>query len=266
SAVIVGATKGKILLIHIAASSNHSCATKTDKTITCWGASVGAPPSGPFAQLTTGRDFTCGLTAGGAVSCAGTTNASGQLDAPNGMFVQIAAGFAHACARPLTGAITCWGDNQFGQRAPPSSFYSDVSAGGNRRCLVDFDGHVECVGEKILGTDRPASLISSVAVGPTVSCGIARTGGALECWDGSGHQLGPLGGSFAHVAVGGDQVCGVTTANELKCWDLTGTPRVDTPSGLFWEVAVGDSHACAVLMSGVAVCWGNNASLQSTPP
>ena len=58
----------------ITAGSNHSCALRTDATITCWG-----------------------------------SNNHGRADAPTGQYTAITAGRGHSCALRTDGAVTCWG-------------------------------------------------------------------------------------------------------------------------------------------------------------
>ena len=95
-----------------APASLHTCALKSDGTVTCWG-------EGFFGQTTVPSGLT-GVT-------------------------QISAGNIHTCARKGDGTATCWGDPA---TVPPGlSGVTQISAGGQGTCAAKDDGTAFCWGD-----------------------------------------------------------------------------------------------------------------------
>ena len=122
----------------VALGYDHSCARKTDGTVSCWGSSYGGAPSAtPLAtsiagltsvsSLTAGERETCVLHVDGSVACWGsnyegdlgdgtTTDSSTPVAVPGLSGVgALAAGQFFACARLTDGTARCWGSNYDGQ-------------------------------------------------------------------------------------------------------------------------------------------------------
>ena len=100
----------------------HSCAIRTDGTLTCWGddssGQLDGIPDGEFVSVSAGATHTCAIRTDGTLACWGD-DSSGQLDGiPDGEFVSVSAGGAHTCAVRTTGESVCWGDNSHGQSRP----------------------------------------------------------------------------------------------------------------------------------------------------
>ena len=68
----------------VSAGANHTCATKADGTITCWGAN----------------------------HTANRLDESGQTDAPAGTFKSVSAGSYYTCALKTDGTTVCWGNGK----------------------------------------------------------------------------------------------------------------------------------------------------------
>lgn len=145
-----------------AGDSSHTCGLTAGGQAYCWGdnafgqlgnGTTGAPSATPvavsgglsFTQISAGRDYTCALTAGGAIWCWGrnnyaqlgngpfSTGDATRLSAvpaqvvstpvienpslpPSGplTFTSVSAGRRHACATASDGNSYCWGGNIFG--------------------------------------------------------------------------------------------------------------------------------------------------------
>ena len=153
-----------------------------------------------FAELTAGRDHTCGLTAEGLAYCWGS-NEYGQLgDGAGGpgvrqvhplpvtggrSFSMLAAGSHHTCGLTASGALLCWGRNNRGQLGDGLQADHDVP-------------------KLIAGSDVYVALTA----GLDHTC--ARSASAVDCW---GRNVG----------------------NVLGNWTISSTPRqVSTAGGLTW--------------------------------
>ncbi|MSR89488.1 hypothetical protein EXS53_00915, partial [Patescibacteria group bacterium] len=124
------------------AGGAHSCATKTDGTVWCWGYNG-------QGQLGTGN----------------TTNSLIPKVVP--YFVGVASvsvGTGHSCATKTDGTLWCWGDNEWGQLGTGNTTKSlipkvipyfvkvaSVSAGGNHSCATKTDGTLWCWGDNEWG-------------------------------------------------------------------------------------------------------------------
>ena len=86
--------------------------------------SVSSPP---FAAVSAGTDYTCGITAAGAAYCWGdnslaelgdgttTERLTPVLVAGGVSFAQVSAGLGHTCGVTAAGAAYCWGANEDGE-------------------------------------------------------------------------------------------------------------------------------------------------------
>jgi alpha-tubulin suppressor-like RCC1 family protein len=131
----------------VAAGGAHTCATRSDTSLWCWGdgfvgelgigsatnedtpQQVTTPAATGWATVSPGENFTCGTRAGGTLWCWGF-NGSGRLgigSGPNKSVPQqvaksattpwatVSAGGDHACATRTNRTLWCWGNNAFGQ-------------------------------------------------------------------------------------------------------------------------------------------------------
>jgi alpha-tubulin suppressor-like RCC1 family protein len=220
---------------------NHTCAIKSDRTLSCWGYNYSGqlgdgkkvPQSAtPIAvagvsdvvQVSGGIVFTCAVITGGGVKCWGD-NGHGQLG--NGTnaattsivdvkglsdAVEIAVGSYHACALRSGGTVSCWGMNTAGQLG-----------NGNTK-------------DAYTPTDVGVTQGMHITAGFNFSCAV-KTTGQIMCW--GGNDYGQLGNGTS------------TTAP-------TPTPAVVTGIADAVSIGAGTNHACAVRKSGVVACWGLN--------
>ncbi len=229
----------------------HSCVTRTDGSVACWGRNeagqlgidgVGLSPQlqlstfeSPAIEVTAAMEHTCAVLSDGGVICWGTGR-NGAIDGiapedpqqapalpptrvPGVVSATSVRLSAHASCALLEGdRFACWGRNFSGELM--------VSDGGSGP--VQSGPHL----------DTP---IEGFAMGGSSGC--MWSGEALACWGSNSRgQLGsgPVGGSTAE-------------------------PREVAVSSPPLEVAVGRQHACAIVLDGSAVeCWGDNLNAQVT--
>jgi alpha-tubulin suppressor-like RCC1 family protein len=194
----------------------------------CWGLVAGTvtttpttPPDGPYANVTAGDNFVCGV-AGATRICWGD-NTSGQIGdgtsgpmakppefLDNGMIQRVVAAGLHACALHPDESVSCWGSNALGESARPATMAEptphDIGLGG----------------------------CSAIAVASRYACALCA--GMPFCWGTNGN--GELGR-------------GVTSPPD-------DTPaQVNVPPGLtFKDIVAGETRACALEQSGELFCWG----------
>jgi alpha-tubulin suppressor-like RCC1 family protein len=244
-AVVPGLESGVTVL---AAGLSHNCGATASGQVWCWGAdgsgqlgigtttSAGRPwpvvalSGQTMSGVSSGSNYVCGYTAGGALYCWGLNNSGnlGVAGATYGSFslplavtglssgtTQVSAG-THTCA-VVNGAAFCWGRNDVGQ------------LGNGTRITADTPSPVSGL----------VSGVSEVAVTPGAdqdhTCAIVN-GGAF-CW--GGNFVGQLGNGESGV------VDGVTTPQAV----------VGLSSGVS-DIAAGGYHSCAVV-NGAALCWGS---------
>jgi alpha-tubulin suppressor-like RCC1 family protein len=125
-------------------SYSHSCGTKVDGTLWCWGNNAyGQLGDGTDTSRTTptyvdagttwtsvsaGGVHSCGITDGGTAWCWGQNYPNGQLgdgttdDKWTPTYVDagmtwgnVSAGYSHTCGTKVDGTLWCWGQNLYGQ-------------------------------------------------------------------------------------------------------------------------------------------------------
>jgi alpha-tubulin suppressor-like RCC1 family protein len=176
-----------------------------------------------IATVTTGEDFTCGLTSDGTAYCWGD-DAYGELGSPGPSvmtpvlvssvlrFTTLSTGGEgyHTCGLTADSLTYCWGENSSGQLGNPSApgpypaqvvgglRFSALTAGGYHTCGITAAGVAYCWGDNTwgeLGTGSGGSssvpaLVSgglrflSISAGYDYTCGVALTGD--YCWGSNG--------------------------------------------------------------------------------
>jgi alpha-tubulin suppressor-like RCC1 family protein len=258
-------------------------------------------PVGPWASVSVGGSFACGMTASDMRAyCWGENNAgqlgTGSADGPEDCgapcsthpvavtgdlrFASVSAGGAHACGLTTEGAAYCWGSNSRGQlgtstsescssepcstrpvRVSSNLTWSSITAGGQHTCALTQAGDAYCWGWNFSG----------------------QLGNGASSMTGSVSEPGPVrvvgGFTFELLSAGGAHTCGLTTDGRGFCWGLGRTGALGTREGEVigggWvvrpaAVAGGhtfatisaDGHSCGVTTNGRAYCWGSNASNQ----
>lgn len=283
----------------LVAGDQHVCAIGIDSSTYCWGYNLqGQLGNGtnddrsqptlvqtdrPFASLTAGRYFTCGLSDGEA-SCWGD-NSAGQLgngesggggsDADSPVPVQVvtdlrftalASGQLHVCGLTADAEVHCWGAGSSGQ-------LGSASTPGGQAVPVR--------------AELDAGIASLATGSDSNMCGLTGDGAAW-CWGSNAFgQLGTgdkynnsqpvpqaVGGGlvFEYLGLGAAFVCGLEPGGAVACWgsnsagqlgdgtteERLGPVPVDTDVS-FASLAVGSEHVCGLDGDGVAYCWGSNA-------
>jgi alpha-tubulin suppressor-like RCC1 family protein len=130
-------------IAQISAGGIHTCASKIDGTLWCWG-------NNTYGQL-------------GIGSTAYASSTPKQLYF--GSVSKLSAGRDHTCASKIDGTLWCWGSNRFGQlgigstintNAPKQLYFdktAEISAGMHSTCASKTDGTLWCWGDSVgLGT------------------------------------------------------------------------------------------------------------------
>ena len=254
----------------------------------------------PLTQISAGQQFTCALSAAGAVYCWGYgvygqlgNNLATSSSVPVAVtttgtpmagktIVQVSTGKASVCALDSGGLVYCWGDNGDGELGNNSTAQSSVP-----------------VAVTTAGTPMADSTIAQVSTGDESVCAV-DSGGLVYCWGDNGDgELGnnstaqssvpvavttagtPMANrTIAQVSTRDYSVCAVDSAGLVYCWGYNGAgqlgnssranssvPVAVTTAGTpmagrtIVQVSVGAySSVCAVDSAGLVYCWGNNGN------
>ena len=249
------------------------------------GRSSGVAANVPWADVTLGDGFACGLDSAGGVWCWGD-NSYGQLGdgtttrhlAPAAVaglragVVAVSAGDSHVCALTLLGTVLCWGENSHGQLGDGTTTAATapvpvsglplgagaISAGHAHTCAVGADGGVRCWGDDDQGE---------------IGAGTANPSGDVL----SPVEVAGLVGPAIEVAAGGEHTCALLADGALSCWGENAEgqlgigslesprPHPEPVSGLaapVTSVDTGAHHTCARLSDRTVQCWGAAGSGQ----
>jgi alpha-tubulin suppressor-like RCC1 family protein len=253
---ITGGALRRKTVTQIATGANHTCALRSEGTVTCWGFNESG-------QLGTG-EITSSLTpvavTGGALA--------------NKTVTQITAGQDHTCALISDGTITCWGYNGVGTLGTGDLIDSNVpvaitggaltgktvtqiTAGSGHTCALLTDGTVACWGFNYAGGLGTGDLSS-------VNVPVAITGGALT------------GETVTQITAGGYHTCALISDGTVSCWGLNNSGQLGTgdlidsnvpvaiTGGAFTGVTIsqitaGYQHTCALIADGGIACTGDDS-------
>ena len=258
----------------VTAGLYHSCAVRSDDTITCWGYNRHArydAPSGTFKTVDAGNVYSCGLRTDDTITCwrgnIPVGQSDGPPDAPSGTFKTVAVGGGHACGLRSDDTITCWGWNRWGQTVAPSGTFKTVAAGGGHSCGLRSDDTITCWGYNHHGqTVAPSGTFKTVSAGGWYSCAIS-TDDTITCWgNNDGGPPDAPSGTFKTVDAGDGHSCAVRSDDTITCWGNNYAGQSDAPSGTFKTVDAGDGHSCAVRSDDTITCWGSNRWGQTVAP
>ncbi len=278
----------------LAAGDRHTCVTKLDGTVHCWGSNnagqigqmmiteslVPLEVPGPFgagmaAEAIAGRNHTCALRQDSVAYCWGS-NALGQVDPASGLMsipnatiaswgtgaIAVAVGASHSCVARDTGvSSTCWGDNTNGQ-------LTTIAAGPTP---VDNIAGVQ---------------YSQIQAGDDFTCA-AQVTGAVSCWGNNAQgqlandivmvptSAAPVAANVpnaAAISAGGQHVC-AHVGTSVQCWGRGDSGQLGDglgmnsgaavpvnlpPTANTLQVVTGPNHSCVLTTMGDVYCWGSN--------
>jgi alpha-tubulin suppressor-like RCC1 family protein len=279
-----GAGAARTKMAHIDLGGEFSCAQFVTNAVRCWGRN-------DSGQLGYGDVQSRGDSAGEIAALPDINLGVGRTARA------ISAGYEHACALLDNGSVKCWGKNLYGQLG--------VGSDDNRGDGPTEMGLLPAVS---LGTNRTATAISAGIGDETPTTCAILDGGSVKCWgDNSTGQLG-IGSEVAAkgtatadmgealpavnlgdgltasaIAVGGEHVCVIVGAGQVKCWGSNAYGQLGyddvlsrgmSPSHMGGNlqsvnlgsgrtavaISAGYLHTCALLDNGSAKCWGDNSS------
>ena len=245
----------------------------TDARINRWLASspltvTASRPAGGYTAVDAGGSHTCALRSDSTVTCWGD-NEEGQTDAPSGTFTTIDVGWNHSCGLRTDDTVACWGYNSAGQADAPSGTFTAVSVNGTHSCGIRSDSTIDCWGEPSNGgpAPPPGGRFTAISAGWDYSCAI-DTAGAIACWGFSWYsQLRPPEGTFTTLDVH-SPACALRTDGTLACWGIWEHPwdHSPRPDGTFIAVDIDTKHGCAIRTDGTVACWGTPGGVSEPPP
>jgi len=284
-------------VIHATTGRYHTCAVNTSGEVYCFGRATSgqldgkpAKPNHPLPK-----------------KVAGVTDA-----------MAVAAGREHSCALHKGGAVTCWGAGVYGQLGPASATgtngpiavkglggITSIRASQRATHAIATDGGLWSWGHNNngqlgLGRDASVSKPSPVVIGvPLIditagqfhTCGIDKDGGGW-CWGTNGHAQmgqGTQGGAgsavptkvpglkdLTSISAGQRHTCATDKTKVVWCWGDNATGQHGTGGGGVSAkpvkvpgltgatyVASGTGHSCALTDIGEVKCWGANNIFQS---
>lgn len=290
---------GDLSFTSISAGWDHTCAITEDNDAYCWGrgrygrlgngssenSRVPTEVSGglSFESVDSGMAHTCGLTTDGAAFCWGrgedgilgnNSVKSSLVPVPvsDGLaFGSINAGSATTCGITTNGDAYCWGASDFGN------------------LLGQGEGDLASKATPGLVAGEFRFKPNSISVGLDHVCAISRSDKAV-CWGrgrygklgiGSGDGLGVLENlktprevkgslSFASIATGVFQTCGIAPDSKAYCWGRNGSgqlgdgatamrvePAAVSTDQRFKELTIGIDHVCGATTNDKIYCWGD---------
>jgi alpha-tubulin suppressor-like RCC1 family protein len=258
----------------LTAGATHTCATKRDDTLHCWGSNFEGQLGNELVR----------------VSLEPLQESTEAAD-----WAQVTAGMMHTCARTRDGRLICFGDDRYTQlgsgaalvpESSASSAWQHLAAGQLHGCAIDDDGTLFCWGagdrngiEGFEDLAEPERVLAASSDWTRVSAGLQETcaireSGELFCWGQIPAQEPTEATDWQQVSVGGSHVCAIKTDRSLYCWGRgfegqlghgafasSSSPVREASEADDWiHVAAGRSHTCAIREGGALYCWGRGAN------
>jgi hypothetical protein len=232
-----------------------------------------APAGLKARAVTVGRAFACALLAkpqnGTVVQCWGGDPAGATpkiVDAD-----EIAAAEAHACARSAGGAVTCWGttspDAGAAPPVPTGLVAKRIAVSGSMDCAILADDSVRCWGSRPVAP--PADLkakriavstqLADPSGGPRYGCAVTLADD-VRCWGDNpgGVQTVPPGTRAKDIALGTNAACAILLDGRVTCWGTPPRYGVKSPDGrTATTLSMAFRTAAAVLDDHSFAFWGD---------
>ena len=259
----------------------------------CGSRAVEGSGSGRAVAVAAGRDVSCAVVAGGAVSCWGgdPVAVGGVTDATDVGLLSSA-----GCSARTHGEVVCWSvpraftdgrDDRALGAAEPIPGTSDVRAlavGADEICAVRAATGVACwaidqaaaeggritvSGPRTIAGTEGATTVSIAAM--SRGCAVVA-GGRVRCWeDGAAHAVAGLVG-VQDLSVTAGHACAVVADGQVLCWGdgkdgqlgNGATRNSAVPVKVHdirdaVQVSVHETTSCAVRASGGIACWGDDS-------
>ena len=217
-------------------------------------------PDGQYTAITAGGFHSCALRTDNTITCWGN-NDSGQADAPDGQYTAITAGGSHSCALRTDNTITCWGWNDYGAgrraRRPIHRHHRrprPLLRPANRQ-------HHHMLGQTTgMGqTDAPDGQYTAITAGTWEHSCALRTDNTITCWGSNDWgQADAPDGQYTAITAGSGHSCALRTDNTITCWGNNNSGQADAPDGQYTAITAGGEHSCALRTDNTITCWGNN--------
>ena len=265
SGVAYSLMKKVMFLPKISAGSSHTCAVNTVGNVYCWGKGS----KGQIGNNAKENKYRPTLVNEGE----DTTNSLGGI-------LQVSSGEEYTCGLTSTGKVKCWGKDfrgQLGDRidnfgtgseAPkdfpvdvladvtgndPLSGVVQISSGKEHVCAVTTEGQVRCWGS---------------------DCGPGQLGVGGECSKSKGYarNVKRQGGNnldgIAQVSAGGEHTCALSMTGQVWCWGKNDSEQLGGTGGdsgvanlvpslsEITQISAGDEHTCGLISGGGVKCWG----------
>ena len=207
---------------HVSSGYSHSCATKTDGTMYCWGATG-------FGQLGIGLGF-------GSASTPQLVNGTG--------WAKVYAGYFSTCGIKTDGTGWCWGYNgngELGLGSTASEVTSPAQIGSDTDWFMFGGGNFHNCGIK--GTPKQTY------------CWGYNGGGAIG--DGTSVNSNTpvyVSNDYTWISAGTSMTCGIATDATLDCWG-----ELYLPSGASWSSTTPEQQGTN--SDFIVVYAGDNATM-----
>ena len=278
----------------VAAGGHHTCATRSDTSLWCWGNNTYGQlrlsgtsnrliptevSATSWATVACGQTDACGIRTDGTMSCWGN-NGSGQLGAATtaaeprtevtgGPWQAITPGSYQSCGIATDSTLWCWGDNTNGQLGTGNTVatsapaqvtgtgWSQVSTSYYHTCATKQDGTLWC-----WGLNANLQLADS-------SVGYRMSPGQISESD------------WAQVMTGLYHTCAIKSDKSLWCWGGNTAGQLGNASapilaqgsqggvsiplqvtGAWNSISAGETHTCGIMADQSLWCWGDNSSGQ----
>ncbi len=245
----------------ITTGGSHTCAIRTNDTITCWGANhegQSNTPTGTYKAITAGLHHTCAIRTNDTITCWGNDSFGGAT-APTGTYKAITAGLHHTCAIRTNDTITCWGNDRFGEATAPTGTYKAITAGVYHTCAIRTNDTITCWGyNKSSQATAPTGTYKVITSGGRHTCAI-RTNDTITCWgnDSLGEATAPTG-TYKAITAGLHHTCAIRTNDTITCWGNDSFGEATAPTGTYKAITAGLHHTCAIRTNDTITCWGND--------